>query len=374
MQEKHLHIICHDVPFPADYGGVFDPFYKIKFLHQAGVKIHLHCFEYGRDEQPALQAFCEEVHYYPRRQGHKGFSHKIPYIVCSRANKELLDILLRDDFPILAEGVHCSFLLNDERFAGRKIVLRLHNVEWLYYRQLFKSSSSLFKKIYYFHESKILKQYERDVISKAFLVAVSEQDAAFYKEEFSATHVQYLPVFLPFDDVTSQKGTGCYCLYHGNLSVEENEKAVIWLLEEVFKDLPLPLVIAGKQPSNRLTKIACQYPNACLVADPSGQEIQDIIEKAQLHILPSFNCTGIKLKMLHALYSGRHCVVNEEAVRKTGLDEICHVAGSALSFKDTIANIYHCPFGEDEIEKRKTVLLNKFNNERNAEQLIQWIW
>lgn len=374
MQERHLHIICHDVPFPADYGGVFDPFYKIKSLHQAGVKIHLHCFESGRDEQPALNDFCEEVTYYSRREGHKGFSHKLPYIVCSRSNKDLLDNLLQDDYPILAEGVHCSYFLNDDRFAGRKIILRLHNVEWLYYRQLFKSSSSIFKKIYYYHESRILKQYERDVISKSFLVAVSEQDAAFYQDEFSAARVRYLPVFLPFTDVTSKRGTGCFCLYHGNLSVDENEKAVIWLLEQVFKDLSLPLVIAGKNPTSRLTRIADQYPNACLVADPSAQEIQDIIEKAQLHILPSFNCTGIKLKMLHALFGGRHCVVNEDAVRTSGLEQICHVAGSAQSFKETIERMYHCPFGEDEIEKRKYVLLNKFNNERNAEQLIQWIW
>ncbi|HEX4849932.1 MAG TPA: mannosyltransferase, partial [Puia sp.] len=160
MPERHLHIIAHDVPFPADYGGVFDLFYKIKSLHQAGIKIHLHCFEYGRDEQPALKDFCEDVNYYSRREGHKGFSHKLPYIVCSRSNQDLLENLLRDNFPILAEGVHCSYLLNDNRFNGRKIILRLHNVEWLYYRQLFKSSSSLFKKIYYYHESKILKQYE----------------------------------------------------------------------------------------------------------------------------------------------------------------------------------------------------------------------
>ena len=28
--EKKLHIICHDVPWPADYGGVVDLFYKLK--------------------------------------------------------------------------------------------------------------------------------------------------------------------------------------------------------------------------------------------------------------------------------------------------------------------------------------------------------
>ena len=32
--DKTLHIICHDVPWPADYGGVGGSFYKIKALHE----------------------------------------------------------------------------------------------------------------------------------------------------------------------------------------------------------------------------------------------------------------------------------------------------------------------------------------------------
>jgi hypothetical protein len=53
--EKHLHIISFDVPYPANYGGVIDVFYKLKNLHKAGVKIILHCFEYGRGEQKELR-------------------------------------------------------------------------------------------------------------------------------------------------------------------------------------------------------------------------------------------------------------------------------------------------------------------------------
>ena len=37
MQEQHLHIITHDVPYPADFGGVVDLFYKIKWLSKIGV-------------------------------------------------------------------------------------------------------------------------------------------------------------------------------------------------------------------------------------------------------------------------------------------------------------------------------------------------
>ena len=52
LKSDFLNIICFDVPFPADYGGAIEEFYKIKSLHAAGVKIYLHCFVYsGRTKQ-----------------------------------------------------------------------------------------------------------------------------------------------------------------------------------------------------------------------------------------------------------------------------------------------------------------------------------
>src|SRR5436190_4283124 len=91
--DKHLHIISLNVPYPVDYGGVYDLFYKLPALKQQGIKIHLHCFEYGRGEQPALNEYCEKVYYYKRLSGLSGLSLHLPYIVASRKNEKLLQRL-----------------------------------------------------------------------------------------------------------------------------------------------------------------------------------------------------------------------------------------------------------------------------------------
>jgi hypothetical protein len=96
-------------------------------LQQAGISIHLHCFDYGRGKQDELLKYCEAVYYYPRNRGHKGISSRLPYIVASRNNRDLLNKLLEDEAPILMHGIHCTFLLNDERFRHRKCWVRLHN-------------------------------------------------------------------------------------------------------------------------------------------------------------------------------------------------------------------------------------------------------
>ena len=372
--DNHLHIVSFDVPFPVDYGGVVDVFHKIRLLHEAGVKVHLHCFEYGRGEQPELEQYCAEVKYYARREGHKGFSHKLPYIVCSRSNPRLSENLLRDDHPILLEGVHCTYLVNDERFLGRKLILRLHNVEYLYYWQLYQAERSLLKKMYYRHESNRLKQYEERISSKVRILTMSEKDCDKYRKEFGAKDISMLPVFLPFKEVQSKEGTGCFCLYHGNLSVAENEQVVAWLLKQVFCKLGVPLIISGKDPSPRLTRLIGQNPHACLIANPSEEEMQDLIMKAQVNIIPSFHCTGVKLKLLNALFNGRHVIVNPNVVESTGLGGICHIADDAEAMGELVTRLYARPFTGREVEERKEVLAGLYNNEMNVQKLIEAIW
>lgn len=371
--EKHLHIVCHDVPYPLNYGGVFDLFCKLKALKEAGVNIYLHCFEYGRGRQPELNKYCCEVYYYTRNEGHKGFSTKIPYIVCSRSNQQLIDNLSKDNHPVLLEGIHCSYLVMCNKFPGRKMILRLHNVEYEYYRQLFKHSGSLFKKAYYLHESKLLKQYEQKLAALLPVVAVAEKDAATYREQLQAQQVSYIPVFVPWNEIKCQEGMGTYCLYHGNLSVAENERAAIWLLQHVFNDLKVPFIIAGKSPSVKLEKAAEKYPHACVVGNPADDEMKDLVAKAQINILPSFNETGIKLKLINALFNGRHCVVNDAAVEQTGLEPACHIGSDAGAMKEIIAQLYHRPFTEDEKNIRERVLC-AYNNKLNAKKLIALIW
>lgn len=372
--EKHLHIVCFDVPYPLNYGGVFDPFCMIQTMHEMGIHLHLHCFEYGRGQQLELEKYCVEVNYYPRNQGHKGFSTEIPYIVSSRSSKTLLENLQQDRYPVLLEGIHCTYPLYAGALENRRVILRLHNVEYKYYHHLFHHEKSWLKKAYFYNESRLLKQYERKLANQATILAMSEKDVDLYKQKFQARSISYLPVFTPFQQVTSMEGLGTYCLYHGNLSVAENEKAAIWLLENVFDKLDLPFVIAGKNPSARLQRIAELNVQSCVIENPDDQEMKDLIRRAQINILPSFNDTGIKLKLLNALYNGRHCIVNEAAIHQTGLEPACHIGTNAEAFQHIIVQLYNHAFGEEEITLRTKLLGARFSNRKNCKQLIELIW
>lgn len=372
--DRTLHIICHDVPWPVNYGGVVDLFYKIKALHEEGIKIKLHCFDYGRGKADELNKYCEDVYYYERYRGIKAISVTQPYIVKSRANPLLLENLLKDEYPVIMEGIHCTAFAKQLLAEGRKVILRLHNVEFLYYSRLFQSERNLFKKLYYLNESLFLKQYEQKLPHQLPIIAVSNNDAIYYREQLDKKTAGYLPVFIPFSTVTSLQGVGNYCLYHGNLSVAENEKAVLWLINKVFSLARVPLIIAGKDPSKKLVKKIEKNKNISLVSNPPDDRLNDLIANAQIHVLPSFNNTGIKLKLINALYNGRHCVVNDDGVRGSGLEDACHIGTTSHAIASIITQLYHHPFSEEEIVLRRKLLGQIFDNRENAKRLIQLIW
>ncbi len=367
MSDKHLHIIAYNVPFPVDQGGLFDVFYKIKALHAIGIKIHLHCFDYGRGEEATLDKYCYAVHYYKRLKGFNTFSLSLPYIVSSRYNRQLFDELLKDDYPILMEGIHTSYLLLDKRFENRICLLRLHNTEFRYYKELASHARSFFRKCYFLWESCLLKGYEKRIANKAVLLSITAGDEKLYKNLFGANRIHTVPLFLADNWIAKEKEpNGSYCLYHGDLSVDSNEQMAIWLLTNVFSKLSIPFVIAGKNPSPKLEKQAHVLNHTCLVANPTEHEMQDMIAKAHINIVPALTTTGIKIKLINALINGRHCISNAAGIEGSELGSICAKADTAEEFIDLISKLFSLPFSMDDMHSRMALIQTTFNNKKGA--------
>jgi hypothetical protein len=374
---NHLHIVCLDTPWPADYGGAIDMMNRIMMFKKMGIAIHLHYFSYNERGTPnELNQFCETIQVYERKTGRKGISAQLPYIVASRINEELVNNLRANDHPILLEGLHCSGVLSRLDPGTRKVIVRMHNEESIYYKELARASSSLFKKIYFLRESRLIKKYTSHLPGQCMYACLSLEDLHAFKDVYHLPDVRMVPIFPSWQQVRGEEGIGNLCLYHGNLSVPENEKAAIWLLQNVFTRIRKPFVIAGKSPTRRLQKMAHLCQHTCLVADPSETELNDLIRKAHINVLPCFNkrITGIRLKLLHALYEGRHCVVNEPMIKGTGLEGACHTGTTANAFASIIAQLYQQPFTAEEIRLREHLLGDRYDNEKNTRKLIQYLW
>ena len=365
--DYHLHIIAFDVPYPANYGGVIDVFYRVKALSEAGVKVHLHCFEYGRGEQEVLNR-CHEVKYYKRDTSFAKQMSLTPFIVNSRRSEELVKDLLQDDYPILCEGLHTTAILTDRRFKNRKIFVRAHNVEHDYYKGLGDSEKCVWKRLFYYAEAWKLRRYEPVLKKAKGIFAISQSDTDYFSKEYGK--VTLIPGFNAADSVCSETGRGEYVLYHGNLSVRENEEAAKWLIENVFSELNLHCIVAGLNPSEKLMKLADNHSNVTLVANPDDAEMIDLLRNAQVNILVTNQPTGLKLKLLNALYNGRFCLVNSNMVKGTSLECLCIVADEPKQIMAEVKRLMEENFTEEDIDYRDETLKRMYRNEENARKII----
>jgi len=371
LSAKHIHIVSFDVPDPPNYGGVIDVFYKIKALVAAGIKIHLHCFEYGRAESVALEDLCEKVYYYKREMNSRLLMNSLPYIVVTRRSERLMEHLLEDTNPILFEGLHSCYHLSDPRLSDRRKLVRTHNIEHDYYSNLATVEKTFFRKIYFRREARKLKRFEKVLALADHVFAISRSDEGNLKKRYN--NVSLVSAFHPNDQVNIKEGRGEFALYHGNLEVGENNEAALFLVEKVFAGSIVPLIIAGKNPSKELKGAVERKINVSIRGNISTKEIHELIREAQINILPTFQATGIKLKLLAALYNGRYCIVNSPMVSNTGLEQLCIIEDDALAMKQKVEQLFVLPFDASEKEKRELVLNHDFSNKESVRILLELI-
>ena len=298
----HIHLVSFNVPYPPDYGGVIDVFYKIKALQNAGVHVHLHCFDYGRNKSGELLKYCSSVNYYSRKLTlYKQFS-TIPFIVGTRNNKDLIQNLINDDYPIILEGLHCTFPMLSDQLKSRKIIVRTHNIEHDYYLGLAKSERNLFKKIYFHIEAKKLELFEPILEKASGIAAISKSDYNYFNKVNPNTTL--ITPFHPFNQVNSIAGKGKYVLIQGDLSVPENIQSVVWLINNVTTKSAYPFIVAGKNPDIQIINCTYGLKNIQLVANPSNEEMTELVRNSHINLIHSFYPQGFKLKLL----KGKTCL------------------------------------------------------------------
>ncbi|RYF87008.1 MAG: glycosyltransferase [Chitinophagaceae bacterium] len=365
---NQLHIVCLDAPAPPDYGGAIDMFYKIKALAETGKKIVLHYFDYNSSRNTnGLENFCVEIHAYKRKPLWKTPPLFKPHIVSSRINAKLIARLNKDNDPILLEGLHCGGIIpyvNDQQ----RIVLRMHNEEAAYYQHLAKTESSPLKQLYFIQESRLLKRQEQMLPKQIKLACLSEADMDVLKTNFGLSNVHFIPCFIPWQTQESKRGKGNFCLYHGNLSVSENEEAAMWLINEVFSQIDIPFSIAGKGISSRLEKTASGHKHIRLIKNPTIDEIDNLIQNAQINVLPSMNHTGVKLKLLNALFNGRFCITNNAGISGSRIQTGLNIAEEKDAWIGMITEIMKHAFTDNHLQERKNLQL-LYSNRQNAANL-----
>lgn len=372
MTNRSLHIISFDNPFPPNYGGVIDVFYKIKALHSIGVEVHLHCFV---DEIPAdysvLKEYTASVFFYLRKNKFWSYFQSKPFSVHSRFSNELIHRLHQDNFPILFEGLQTTSMLNNFNNKSRKLFLRLHNNEEKYYSGISKSEKNIFKKSIYWLESKKYKHFQKSVFNqfeKVFTLSKSENKTV----NLSSNNSIYVPVFHGNNKVNQFSDKGKFALYHGDLRISDNKRALDFLIS-IFKELPnFKFVIASNSGRKKVAKQIKDVSTISFVEAKDHVILKELFEQTHLHVLYSFQQSGTKLKVINSLFNGRFCLINSNIVDDEQIQNLCYLAETKGEFKSKIVELMQQKF--DQTETRSKVLNEILNDVENAKIIANSIF
>lgn len=227
--------------------------------------------------------------------------------------------------------------------------------------------------MFYFSEYKKLRKYDTHLKDADVLLCLSQTDYDYYKEKFPGKKIELMYVFHENQAMTSTPGKGNYLLYHGNLSVLDNYMAVIDLLNKELKDCNQLIILAGKDPDPSLVEYLKNKPNVQLFRNPSNEHLNELVQNAQICLAIANNPSGIKLKLINSVYKGRFIFSNEAAFAGSGLEDC--VVNISNDFSPAVIEEYmQKEFTKDEIERRKNILSEKYDNLKNAAAIVNAIF
>lgn len=365
MKYSKIHIVALDVPFPPDYGGIIDVYYRAKALKTLGIKIHLHCFEYGRGRNHDYSEIADEITYYDRKMSFWSVFSFQPFIVKTRKSEVLIQNLLKDNAPILLEGQHCAAPLEDKRLDNRIRVLRNHNIEWMYYKELAKATRNPLKRAFFHLEYLKLKKHDPVMKKADLLLCVNTEEVKYYRERGYKPYL-WLSAFR-FPIVVPDIQPGNYALYQGNLSVPENEQVALYFLHFWQNNqLETPLIIAGKNPTENLI-LACKGLDfVTLKSNLEAEEMERLIAEARFNLLFTFQATGLKLKLLLALQIGQSCLVNPQMIDGTDFKPFC----TCIESEEELIRVLQTIPQQASLEKRIEFINQNLNPVENARRFL----
>jgi hypothetical protein len=140
----------------------------------------------------------------------------------------------------------------------------------------------------------------------------------------------------------------------------------------VFSKILHPVIIAGLNPPQQLIDQIKLYPHIKLKQNCSEQEMKTLIEDAQIHCLYTHQTTGLKLKLVNVLFSGRHILANTNMLTGTNLSKACRVCDTPATYISSINELFNQSFSIDDIEVRKQATLS-MSNSTKTKALIRLI-
>lgn len=222
-------------------------------------------------------------------------------------------IALQSDIIFCDHYVMFQYIPED--YKG-KIILHEHNCEYLIWKRYADIEKNLLKKLGLLNQAYRIRKYEQEICRKSKVILAAPNDIH-ELEKIGADRKKFVETYHLGDDhlltepTLNFDSTERALLYVGTLSWEANIDGLMWFFHNSWnlirkKNPDIKLFIIGKHPDARLKEIAAKDPNIVLTG--FVDDLEPYFSKCRIFITPLRFGSGIKVKVVNALYRGIPCV------------------------------------------------------------------
>ena len=199
-----------------------------------------------------------------------------------------------------------------EGYRG-SVILHQHNCEYLMWDRFAQVERNPLRKLALRNQAWRIKQYERRICNKSHAVLAAPNDIE-ELQKIGATGTKYYETYhlgdesllaspdLRFDD--SEEAI----LFVGTLTWEANVDGLLWFLEEAWNALKqrhpaLKFYIVGKNPDPRIIQVVKTLASDIELTG-FVEDLEPYFRKSRVFVSPLRFGSGIKVKVMNALYRG----------------------------------------------------------------------
>ena len=340
-----LLFISTTLPFPPNSGGKVKSYHMLKYLY-SNYKVTIATTLYGDDinwvEQFQAEFQVEDFITEPIDCPRTTINLLLSYVQnktlneyrhwSSRFSNKLLPHLEFADCIIVDHYEMMQYIPAD---YYHKVVLHTHNAEHLIWKRFSElKDQSWLRQLVLASESSRIAQKERAYCNRVNRVFASPNDRVALEkvgikgDNFRSTYHLGDESQLQLPELDSSN-TSSLILFIGTLTWEPNIDGLLWFLENCWSVIKehhpdVKLVIGGKNPDRRLLEWATK--DSAIAIPGFIEDPEDYFAKARVFIAPLRFGSGMKVKVLNAMYRGIPTVTTDIGIEGLEVEDGVHIA------------------------------------------------
>lgn len=378
---KVLHVM-NDFPYPPNHGGIVDIFGRLRCLVELGMDVHAVVTLKTRPAEAAIsnvRKMVSRLDLVDRHPNWKGILSRYPVQVASRNG--LARLQLKNQYDLALGESDFSFpIFENKTLRADNRVLRIHNDESRYMRELAEVETSRWKRMYYQEETRRFARFSPNAFAAVDALWFSSADQY---GDYVRLHpgnnekATWLPppvdqdAFISPDIKTSKQ-----VLFVGSLSVHSNIEAIDWYMAGVHPKLKhidgYRFVIAGSTrgiPLSSIIERASLDKHCNLYTDVA--DLSSLYKQSAVFVNCMIRGASIKMKTVNAAEKGLPVVSTTIGNEGTGFvnEQHLYVADDYAAFTTAISRLFSSPDSGLEMAVRAQDFLR--SRYRHAEQINQ---